>query len=96
MLDILHLDWEQEVNVAHIWERHRLTAEEVEAVCHGEHFFTETYGGRLRLIGPSPYGRMLTIILAPKGNGVFYPVTARPASRKERGIYRKGREEEQQ
>src|SRR5438270_771637 len=46
-----------------------------------------TYAGRLRIIGPTARGRLLTAILAPRGRGVFYPVTARPASRDERRLY---------
>jgi len=36
---------------------------------------------------PTRKGRMLTVILAPKGENVYYAVTARPASRKERSLY---------
>jgi uncharacterized DUF497 family protein len=75
-------DW----NVAHI-ARHSVLPEEVEQVCHGDVWTTETYSGRLRVIGPTSRGRVLTVILAPEGRGVYFPVTARPASRKERQAY---------
>jgi len=39
------------------------------------------------LIGPTLAARMLSVVLEPEGEGVFYPVTARPASRKERRRY---------
>ncbi len=74
-------------NVAHI-ARHRVVPEEVEQVCHDAPFTSETYRGRLRVIGATPEGRILTIILAPSGKSeIYYPVTARPADRKERAVY---------
>lgn len=74
-------------NVAHI-ARHEVVPEEVEQVCHGDFVSSETYNGRIRVIGATNAGRMLTVILAPQGRGVYYPVTARPASLKERRRYR--------
>lgn len=91
MVWVRRLIWEPERNVTHIWDRHRLMPEDVESVCHGEHIVMEGYAGRLRVIGRIPDGRMLTVILAPepeRGDGVYYPVTARPAARKERARYR--------
>ncbi|HLF72173.1 MAG TPA: BrnT family toxin [Dehalococcoidia bacterium] len=73
-------------NVAHI-ARHDVTPDEVQQVCKREPFASQTYRERLRLIGPTSAGRMLTIILEPEGAGVFYVITARPASRKERRRY---------
>jgi uncharacterized DUF497 family protein len=81
MHDVEQLIWE-EWNVEHI-ARHDVRPQEVEEVCHGQFVASATYGGRLRLIGRTANGRMLTIILAPEGEGNYYPVTARPASRKE-------------
>jgi uncharacterized DUF497 family protein len=74
-------------NVAHI-ARHNVVPREVEEVCHGDHIVRETYAGRLMLIGPTAGGRMLAVVLAPEGDDGYYPVTARPADRKERTIYR--------
>ena len=75
-------------NVKHMAARHGVTPEDVEQVCHGEHFTTQEHTGHLRVIGPTPDGWMLTIILDPEPEpGVYYPVTARPASRKERQLY---------
>lgn len=48
---------------------------------------SETYKSRLRLIGPTGNGRMLTIILAPEDQNTYYTITARPASRSERRRY---------
>ena len=74
-------------NVAHI-ARHQVVPEEVEEVCHDQPMVSQTYGGRLRLVGPTAGHRFLTVILAPKGEDVYYCVTARPADRKERRLYR--------
>jgi hypothetical protein len=73
-------------NVGHIL-RHEVSPEEVEEVCHSDHIIRETYKGRLILIGPTVAGRLLAVVLAPEGGGAYYPVTARPASRKERRKY---------
>jgi uncharacterized DUF497 family protein len=73
-------------NVAHI-ARHAVGPEEVEQACHGEPIVREAYGGRLMLIGPTAADKMLAVVLEPAGEGTYYPVTARPASRKERRIY---------
>ena len=82
-------------NVAHI-ARHQVSLEEVEEVCHGEPVTSDTYKGRLRVVGPTLSRRMLTVILAPKdGEGVYYPVTARPADRRERRNYEQQRVGEQ-
>lgn len=85
MIYIRRLIWDA-WNTAHI-ARHDVTPEEVEEVCHGRPIASETYGQRIRLIGPDLQGRMRTVILAPRRRGVYYPVTARPASRKERRLY---------
>ena len=46
-----------------------------------------TYEGRIRVVGPTRAGRLLTVIFAPTGEGIHYVVTARPASRMERRRY---------
>ena len=77
-------------NVAHI-ARHEVTpeeVEEVEEVCWGFTHSSRTYQGRLRVIGQTVSGRTLTVILAPVQTEIYYPVTARPASRRERRTYR--------
>jgi len=44
--------------------------------------------GRSLVFGPTRAGRMLTVVLDPtEAAGVYYVVTARPASRRERAIY---------
>lgn len=85
MIDIRRLIWDA-WNMAHI-ARHQVTPDEVEEVCQGEPIFSETYKERIRVVGPTHAGRILTIILAPEGKGMYYTVTTRPASRKERRRY---------
>ena len=89
-LSILGLVWDT-FNEAHIWDRHQLTRAEVEEVAYGlpENLYArQTYGGRFLVIGPKADRRLLVLILAPKGSGNYYPVSARPADRKERREYR--------
>jgi uncharacterized DUF497 family protein len=87
MLSVRRLIWDA-WNVAHI-ARHDVIPEEVEEVCHDEPMTSETYKGRLRVVGLTQSGRILAVILAPTPDaGVYYPITARPADRKERRNYR--------
>ncbi len=72
--------------MAHI-ALHQVTPEEVEEICHGSPLVQQSYSERLVLIGPTLSGRMLAAVLAPEEEGVYYPVTARPASRRERTLY---------
>lgn len=86
---ILGLVWD-DFNEAHIWERHQLTRVEVEEVAYGppENLYVRhTYEGRLLVIGSKANRRLIVLILASKGSGEYYPVSARPADRKERLEY---------
>ena len=88
MVVIRRLIWD-DWNIAHI-ARHGIDPSEVEQVCHNDPFVVQTYGGRLRLIGENTSGRALTVIIAIKTtDGDYYPITARPASAKERTLYRR-------
>jgi uncharacterized DUF497 family protein len=85
-MSILGLVWDT-FNEAHIWERHQFTRAEVEEVAYGPPanlYARQTYEGRFLVIGPKANRQLLVLILAPKGSGKFYPVSARPADRKER------------
>ena len=87
---ILELVWDN-FNEAHIWERHQLTRAEVEEVAYGpaeKLKVQQTYGGRFFVTGPKADRQLIVIILAPKGEDKFYPVSAKPADRKERHEYR--------
>ena len=82
MVRVARLRWTPS-NVAHI-ARHGVRIAEVEEVVAGERIVEPGHSGRYVLIGPTASGRMLAVVLEPEGAGVFFPVTARPASRKER------------
>ena len=81
-------DW----NTAHI-ARHNVTPAEVEAVCSGNHIVRKSYDNRFIVVGYTPQQRPLLVVLDPEPQeGVFYPVTARTADRKERQWYDKEQE----
>lgn len=86
-IDVRRLVWDG-WNEAHI-AKHGVTREEVEQVCHASPIFTDSYRNRIVAIGPTHAGRILAVALDPEaeGEGVYYPVSARPASRKERGYF---------
>jgi uncharacterized protein len=84
-LYIRRLIWDS-WNVPHI-ARHEVTPDEVEEVCHGRYVTLAGYEGRVLVLGPTQAERMLVAVLEPVERGVYYPVTARPASRKERRYY---------
>jgi uncharacterized DUF497 family protein len=76
-------------SVEHI-ARHGVEPEEVEAVVYGAFAVTRSRRGTYRLIGQTDAGRLLTVFLAPRGEGVFAVVTARDATDAERRTYRRG------
>lgn len=82
---VKRLVWD-EWNINHV-ARHGISPREVEEACLGDVVVNKTYAGRLRVIGKTLGDRWLAIILAPKQRLTYYPVTARPASRKERRRY---------
>ena len=88
MIHVKELVWD-DWNVAHV-ARHEVTPVEVEEVCQALGLVLQGSKGRLVFIGPTQAGRLLAVILDPEpeeGEGVYYPVTARPAARKERRLY---------
>lgn len=85
MLHVRRLNWDPG-NIAHI-ARHGVTVDAVEEVCQGDPVTLQSYLTRIVLIGPTQSGRMLAVVLEPEGVDVYRPVTARPASRKERRYY---------
>lgn len=86
MLHVRGLIWD-DWNVRHI-ARHGVTPGDVVEVCRTRHIVRETYAGRLIVIGTNSSGDVLTVILSPQRADIYYPITARPASRKERRAYR--------
>jgi uncharacterized DUF497 family protein len=88
MIHIKELVWD-DWNVAHI-ARHDVIPAEVEEVCQTRGLVLQGSKGRLVFIAPTDAGRMLALILdleSDADEGVYYPVTARPAARKERRLY---------
>lgn len=83
---IKRLVWD-EWNVEHI-ARHGVTVGEVEQACLGNRYIVrESYKDRIMLIGPTSKERILAVVVALKGNEIYYVITARPADRKERRVY---------
>ena len=78
-------------NVEHI-ARHDVTRTEVEEVCRSRLIFWESYGGRFVIVGRTLTERTLAVVLEPDNDGMYYVVTARPASRRERRLYREATE----
>jgi uncharacterized DUF497 family protein len=71
--------------------RHHVHVSEVEEVVDSTHFVTRTRQGRYRLIGQTQAGRYLTIIVVPRGSGIYSLVTARDADDAERRLYQRNR-----
>jgi hypothetical protein len=62
---IVALIWD-DVNEAHIWERHQLTRAEVEEVCYGDAHNIQvdiTYGGRFLIVGSGRGNKLYAIVL---------------------------------
>ena len=87
MIVIRKLIWDS-WNIAHI-ARHDVMPIEVEDVCHGDYITSQTYKGRIRVVGPTSTGRILAIILAPREKGAYYIVTAHNANTGEQQRYHK-------
>lgn len=77
-----------------MWERHHISIEEAEEVCQSTFVALTGYNNRLLLVGPTVRGNLLTVVVAPEKEGIFYIVTARPASKKERHYYREQKAQE--
>ena len=89
VLDIQHLIWD-DVNEAHIWQKHRVSRADVEEVAFGPASSLRvrgTYQNRYFVTGPKADGTLLVLVLAPKGRGRYYPVTAYKADNKDRREY---------
>lgn len=82
-------DW----NRAHLAREHHEVSEEEarQVVVSLASLVWISYGDRPVFLGPTAKGRMLVVVLDPEGDGVYYPVSGRPASRKERALYARTR-----
>src|SRR3989344_3558276 len=82
VLTVRKLIWD-EWNISHI-SRHHVTPDEVEAICHGDPLILRgQQKNRLMLIGSTEEERILAVILESKGRGIYYPITAYPADKKD-------------
>jgi uncharacterized DUF497 family protein len=69
--------------------RHQVTIEEVLEVVSGDYVYIKGHHDRLLLIGPTSLRRFLTVVVGRRIQPNTYGlVTARPASREERSLYR--------
>lgn len=91
-VDIRRLRW-NDWNRAHIGrDGHNATPDEVEYVVFSARSIMQTAKqGRVLVLGPTRAARLLAAVLDPEGNGVWYRVSARGASPKERDLYRRER-----
>ncbi len=81
-LELDELVWDG-FNSKHI-TKHEVTQEEVAEACQNRWDVSEAKHGRLLLVGKTNSGRWISVVLADKGNGAYYPVTARDSDKKER------------
>ena len=84
---IKNLIWD-EWNIEHI-AKHGVKPEEIEQACKDKHLARRGKQGTYTITGQTQSGRYLTMILALRGTGIFYPVTARNSDNKERRLYQK-------
>lgn len=97
VLIIKRLIWDK-WNIAHI-AKHKIIPDEVEKICHSDALVEKGHTGRLLIIGLAKVNKMITVIVDPESEeGVYYVVTARPSSKRERKIYKdkKGDEKNEQ
>lgn len=85
------LDWD-DWNEQHIG-RHGVSRDEVEEACFGNLWVLRSTGeGKRPAFGRTDAGRYLFIVLADRGEGIYYPVSARDMTLTERRRYRQSHE----
>ena len=87
-LDVRSLRW-NDWNIAHIGrEGHEATPEEVEQVIYNDQSIGRLQPNqRIFVLGKTDAGRILAAVIDSEGEGIWYCVSARSASRKERALY---------
>ena len=87
-LDVRSLRW-NDWNIAHIGrEGHEATPEEVEQVIYSDQSIARLQpNGRILVLGQTETGSTLAAVIDSEGEGIWYCVSARSASRKERVLY---------
>lgn len=85
---ISEFDWD-EANERHIWERHKVTPEEVEEAFSNRKKITRKPRShdRYYLFGQTDGGRCLFIVFQYKGFGIIRPISARDMNPQERAFY---------
>lgn len=86
MVRIEGLSWDEE-NEEHIAE-HSVKLEEVYQAVQDIRY-CRRHRGYLLVLGVTESGRYLTVILDDEGEGIWYPVTARPTSESERRLLKR-------
>ncbi len=72
-----------------------MTIEEVREIVSGDYVYIQGREGRWLLIGQTPKGRFLTVVVGERAQKNIYGlVTARPARREERSFYREMAQEQ--
>ena len=84
LYNIEELIWD-EWNIEHI-KKHEVCVNEIEEVCNKPINSFKSYQNRLIVLGKTNNGRLLTLVLMKKNKGVYYLITARDMSRKERKL----------
>lgn len=86
MIRVRKLIWDS-WNIAHI-ARHHIIPDEVESLCHGMPLVLRGQKkNRLLLVGQTEESRILTVILEPQGNGIYYPITAYESDTQDIALY---------
>lgn len=84
LYNIEELIWD-EYNLEHI-KKHNVSKQEVEEACSNIIDSFRSYEQRLLFIGETKNKRLLSLVLVEKSKGIYYLVTARDSSRKERKL----------
>ncbi len=87
MVRVAAIDW-SDASIEHI-ARHGVDPDEVDDVVFGPRYATRARNNTYRLVGQTLAGRYLTVILAPRGDGLFAVVTARDANPGERRAFQR-------
>lgn len=83
-MELKELVWD-DFNSKHIL-KHKVKKVEIEEACENRKLVFSAKNRRLLLIGKTNKGRILSIVLAKVKPNVYYIVTARDSSRKERKL----------
>mgnify|MGYP001596884255 CR=1 FL=1 len=88
-IEVAQVVWD-DINKEHIWSKHKLSQDEVEqAVWNKSRLATQLANGRILLLGITEKRKLISVIISPKdiARTIWYPVTARRASRKEHYLF---------